>query len=396
MIKIKDTAKLATRMFRTKPVRTWLTILGMGVGIAAVVALVGLGFGLQKILLEQIVFGDAMLSLEVISQPSLPINDKKIEEFLNIKNVTNISPLASFNSSITFNNLTGSINLRGVEPEYFKYAGISIDKGKFFTKETKNDIVLSSAVLKLFNIDFDDAVGKKIKFKVFIKNNPNSSKLKEIDLREEYTIAGVVDDTTSLFAYVSMNSLKSQFAINTYERVRAKVTNKDVLVLVKNNFIDKGFLVNSLSDTVEQANKIFVGIQVVLAIFGGIALIVSAIGMFNTMTVTLLERTKEIGIMRTIGASNMVIMILFLSEAFIMGFFGGLMGILIGVGSGTIVNFVLNIFAAKMGGQSVSLFQFPLYFLLIIGTFSAIMGLATGYFPARRASKLNPLDAIRQ
>jgi putative ABC transport system permease protein len=117
--------------------------------------------------------------------------------------------------------------------------------------------------------------------------------------------------------------------------------------------------------------------------------------MFNTMTVTLLERTKEIGIMRTIGASNLTIEILFLSEAVLMGFFGGLSGAAIGVGGGVSINIILGFVARRMGGQAVNLFEFPAWFLIFMVVFSAILGALTGYFPSRRAAKLNPLDAIR-
>jgi ABC-type antimicrobial peptide transport system permease subunit len=150
-----------------------------------------------------------------------------------------------------------------------------------------------------------------------------------------------------------------------------------------------------LSKTVEQASKIFQGVQAVLATFGGIALIVSAIGMFNTMTVTLLERTKEIGIMRTIGAAPNDVKYLFVSESVIVGFLGGVSGIIMGVVFGMSINLFLNILASQFGGQSVSLFSFPLDFLTFIALFSAGVGYLTGIFPARRASTLNPLDAIR-
>jgi len=159
--------------------------------------------------------------------------------------------------------------------------------------------------------------------------------------------------------------------------------------------VEAGYRVTALSKTVEQASKIFQGIQVVLATFGGIALLVSAIGMFNTMTVTLLERTKEIGIMRTIGASPKDVLWLFVSESIIVGFMGGLTGIIMGVSLGFVVNIMLNIAASQFGGQAVSLFSFPLGFLTFIALFSAIVGYLTGIFPARRAAQLNPLDAIR-
>jgi putative ABC transport system permease protein len=133
----------------------------------------------------------------------------------------------------------------------------------------------------------------------------------------------------------------------------------------------------------------------VLAVFGGIALTVSAIGMFNTMTVTLLERTAEIGVMRTIGASSRDIVVLFVAEAVIVGFLGGVVGILIGAGIGESLNFVLGLVAKKFGGDAVSLFRYPIGFLVFIALFSGAVGLITGLFPARRAAKINPLDAIR-
>jgi putative ABC transport system permease protein len=395
MIQFSDTFKLATRMFRTRPMRTWTTILGIGVGISAVVILVGLGYGLQKILLEKIVFGEAMLSLDVVAPTSqvVTINDKKIAEFKQMDYVEDVSPLASFSSSVTYNGLTGSMILDGVEPSYFRYAGIVADKGSLFGEGENDDVVISSALTKLFGIEEKDILGKYIDLKALVTSNDN--KVHEMPLNKQYRVIGVVADDASLYAYVQLDDLTSQFAITTYERARVKISSRQYLDKASNDFLAKGFVVNSLSKTVEQANKIFSAIQIVLAVFGGIALVVSAIGMFNTMTVTLLERTKEIGIMRTIGASNMTIEILFLSEAILMGFLGGLSGTLIGVGSGEGINLILSLLAKKMGGQPVNLFYFPYWFLLFMIGFSAVLGALTGFFPAHNAAKLNPLDAIR-
>ncbi|MDD5527634.1 MAG: ABC transporter permease [Patescibacteria group bacterium] len=395
MINFNDTFKLATRMFRTRPMRTWLTILGIGVGISAVVILVGLGYGLQRILLEKIVFGEAMLSLDVVAPPSqvITIDDQKLAEFQQIANVQDVSPLASFSSSLTFNGLTGSIILNGVNPSYFRYAGIAADKGSLFAEGENDQIVISSALLKLFDVKPEQIIGQYVDLKVLLPSN--DSQVHETPLNKQYRIKGVVADDTSLYAFIPLGDLTSQFAITSYERARVKISSREFLDKAANDFLAKGLIVNSLSKTVDQANKIFNVIQIVLAIFGGIALIVSAIGMFNTMTVTLLERTKEIGIMRTIGASNLTIEILFLSEAILMGFFGGLSGVAIGVGGGTAINLILGVVASRMGGQAVNLFEFPLWFLGFMVVFSAILGALTGFFPSRNASKLNPLDAIR-
>jgi putative ABC transport system permease protein len=99
--------------------------------------------------------------------------------------------------------------------------------------------------------------------------------------------------------------------------------------------------------------------------------------------------------MRTIGASAGDIVILFAAEATIVGFLGGVVGILIGVGIGEIANGLLGLVATKFGGEAVRIFRYPMIFLTFIATFSACVGFITGMFPARRAAKINPLDAIR-
>jgi putative ABC transport system permease protein len=396
MMKPSDLIKLSTRMFRTRPARTWLTICGIGVGIAAVVVLVGLGFGLQNILLEQIVFGDALLSLNVMTPPSkvVVIDNNRVDEFLKIDNVDDVSPMASFNSLITMKDLTGSIILQGCNPSYFKYAGIVPKEGELLSESDNDSVVITTATLKLFDMDSAQIMGQSVKFKVFLPI-ADSSKTEEVPLAKEYKIKGIVNDESTIAAYVLLSEFSNNFKIPYYEKARVKVSKNDFLNIVEGKVIEKGFLVTSLSKTVDQANKIFQGIQVMLALFGGIALIVSAIGMFNTMTVTLLERTKEIGIMRTIGGSPLNIKLMFLTESVLMGFLGGMVGILIGVGGGLAINVSLNFLATRMGGQAISLFSFPIMFLLFIAGFSAVMGLLTGLFPSNRAAKLNPLDAIR-
>jgi len=136
-------------------------------------------------------------------------------------------------------------------------------------------------------------------------------------------------------------------------------------------------------------------VQIVLSFFGAVALMVSAIGMFNTMTIALLERTQEIGIMKSLGASNGDIKKTFLVEAVLIGFLGGVSGILTGIGASEIFNFGVNKLAGSFGGDKVDLFYIPIEFMLMILVFSTTVGLMTGFYPARRAAKLNPLDALR-
>ncbi len=410
-MRAQDVAKLSTRMFKTNPGRTWLTILGMGVGTGAVVVLVGLGFGLQGIILDQIVLGDTLLSLNVSNPPNQKVllDTKITQEFLQLPGVKDVASMVSYPALITYEGLTGNVYLQGTVPEYFKYTGIKLDgnkapggskekEGRLFSEENEtvdqNNVILTKAVLRLFGVaTSSDAIGKKVSFRVYIPTKNN--KTEEVDLKKQYTVIGVTSDASNIAAVLTLKEFSSQLPVSNFERTQVRVESTDDIATTTEAILEKGFIVTALSKTVDQANKIFQGVQAVLAVFGGIALIVSAIGMFNTMTVTLLERTAEIGIMRTLGASSNDIKLLFVSEAVIVGFLGGVVGILFGVGLGLGLNMIINVAASKLGGVSMKMFSYPIVFLLFIASFSGIVGFLTGIFPAKRAAKLDPLDAIR-
>ena len=398
---VTDLARLSTRMFKTNPMRTWLTILGMGVGTGAVVVLVGLGFGLQQIILEQIVFGETLLSLGVSATGArnLAITDETIKKFEETEHIIDAAPLARYPALITYKGLTGNLFIQGAEPAYLRYAGVTASAGDVFLEEdmaNTDEVMLSPAVLKLFGIDDVEAfVGQEVAFKLLVPAEDGSEVINEINIEKKYRVKGITKEEGVLNALMMLPELRNYVGIEEYDRAQVRVDTSEFLDATEKVLIEEGYRVTALSKTVEQASKIFQGIQVVLATFGGIALIVSAIGMFNTMTVTLLERTKEIGIMRTIGASPRDIKLLFVSESVVVGFLGGISGIVMGVTLGFVVNILLNIAASQFGGKAVELFAFPLPFLLFIATFSAAVGYLTGIFPARRASLLNPLDAIR-
>lgn len=400
-MRIQDLAQLSTRMFKTNPLRTWLTILGMGVGTGAVVILVGLGFGLQQIILEQIVFGETLLSLGVSATgaQNLRLTPETVKAFEKKPEVLDAAPLAKFPALVTFKGLTGNVFIQGVEPPYLRYAGVSATEGTVFTDAdaaNTDSVMLSPAVLKLFGIDDPKTfIGQKVSFRLLIPAEDGSDTNTEVVIDKEYTVRGITKEEGVLNAMMMLPELRNYVGIEEYERIQVRVNSNDNLPIIEKQLIEEGYRVTALSKTVEQASKIFQGVQAVLATFGGIALLVSAIGMFNTMTVTLLERTKEIGIMRTIGASPNDVKYLFVSESVVVGFMGGVTGVAMGVTLGLSINLFLNVVAGQFGGQSVNLFSFPLGFLTFIIIFSACVGYLTGIFPARRASSLNPLDAIR-
>ncbi|MEI8360558.1 MAG: ABC transporter permease [bacterium] len=393
-MKFTDTLSLSTRMFKTRKMRTFLTVLGVGVGIGTVLFLVSLGYGLEKVISQKIGSDDALLSLDVSPGSSaITLSNDSVQKIAGIKGVAEVSPMMSVGAQISFNNLTGDGLVYLAEPSFFRLGSIVAETGKLFQSKDAHEVVISTAVTKLFSISPADAIGKDISFSLFL-NKTGSNEADSEKRNDKYVIVGVIADDATSYAFVPMDTMKD-LGLTSFNQLKIKVGQKTEIEQVRTAVIDQGFVVSSLSDTLEQADKVFRVLQIVLALFGFVALIVSAIGMFNTMTITLLERINEIGIMRSIGASKVDIMVMFLIEAFLMGFLGGLGGVIIGYSGGLLANLGLNLLASNFGGQSLNLFYSPTWFVVVIIVFSSVIGLLTGFYPARKAAKINPLDALR-
>lgn len=399
-MKVLDVLSLSTRMFRTNPMRTFLTVLGLSVGIGAVLFLVSLGYGLQNLILGNITSADSLLSLDVTpgAGNAVTISEKNIENIAKIPNVDFVSPIVTFNSQVTVNGVTGTTIANVVDSNFFKLSGQNVDYGKIPESNNDSGIIISSAGAALFGLKPEDVVGKDAQVSLFIpykgEDNVENSNVKVSERPGPFKVIGVIKDDSSNYIYFPAASVKD-LNLQTFDQLKIKISDAKYVDGVRNEIINQGFLVSSLSDIVEQTNKIFKVIQSVLAIFGLIALIVSSIGMINTMTITLLERINEIGIMRAIGISRKDIKLMFLAESMIMGFLGGIGGVVLGYVGGLLVNGGINLLARTFGGQALNLFYYPAWFIYFIVIFSTIIGLLTGVFPSIKASKLNPLSALR-
>ncbi len=403
-MKFSDIFKLSIRMFRARTSRTLLTILGMSIGIGAILLLVSLGYGLQKTLLEKITTADSLLTLD-ISEANLGLVslDKTIvEKIKNMEGVDEVSPAFQILAQGNVDNLSADMNILGTTPGYLKLGGVEIEKGEMINDANKDGIVITSALAGILGKDAQDLIGKDMEFTYYIPKINSSNEKYDDGLNDTYDmkksdkkflIIGTIQSDTSM-AYVHVDTL-SDLNIEKYSQVKVKCKNTTVMASIRDNILAEGLLVSSLSDTVDQANQIFNVVKIILMLFGVVALVVSAIGMFNTMTIALLERTEEIGIMKSIGASNTSISMMFVMESTIMGFLGGIMGILIGLIGGEIFDFGVNMIASRFGGESVDLFYTPLWFIGLIIGFAAAVGFMTGVVPARRASSIDPLDALR-
>ena len=395
---LKYLVKLSFRTFVTRPTRTALTILAMGVGIGAILIFVSLGYGLQKTMLEQITTAEALLTLDVTTpNPEiLPLTQERLSEISKIENVEEVSPLALLPGQISLGPLTSDTTFYICFPSYFRLGGIMTKIGNVFEREDERKIVISSALAKSFNLQEERALNLKAKVNLFLTRitETEEERLEILEIDEPYSISGVIDDEIMSYAYLPIATLRD-LNISEFSQIKVKVSQAKFLNEVSEKLTQMGFIVSSLSETVEEANKVFRAIQIILGTFGVVALIVAAIGMANTMTVTLLERTNEIGIMKAVGASDRDIENMFLFESIVIAFLGGLGGILINFGVSRFLNAIVNLLARSLGGQPVTLFYTPLWFLIFIIVFSILVGIFSGIFPARRAARMDPLEALR-
>jgi len=394
----KYLVKLSLRTFITRPVRTFLTILAMGIGIGAILIFVSLGYGLQKTMLERITTAEALLTLDITSPAPeiLPLTEEKISEILKIENIEQVSPLAFFPGQINLGPLTSEATFNLCSPSYFSLGGILPKFGKVFEKENERKIVISSALAKSFNLEGEKAIGKEVKINLFLAKTTETGeeKFEILEIEEPYSISGIIEDETMSYVFVPIGTLEN-LKIKEFHSAKVKVLDGKFLKQVSEKLTEMGFIVSSLSETVEEANKVFRAIQIILGTFGVVALIVAAIGMANTMTVSLLERTNEIGIMKAIGASDRDIQNMFLFEAMVIAISGGLAGIVINFGISKLLNTVINTLAKALGGQAITLFYTPFWFLIFIIIFSILVGIFSGIFPAKRAARMDPLEALR-
>jgi ABC-type lipoprotein release transport system permease subunit len=257
------------------------------------------------------------------------------------------------------------------------------------------EAIVSSGFLRLLNIPDNKAVGKSFKVQfIVVKNLMPEIEGRVLTSQIEYKIKGVVDDDENQYLYIPMTDAKL-IGIKNYSQVKVVFTDKDLLAKTRKEIETMGFKTNSTGDTVTQIEALFANLRVLLGLLGMVALGVASLGMFNTLTVSLLERTREIGGMKTMGVVSDEIQDLFLAEAMIMGLGGGVGGLLLGTFVGKALSFGISLIAIVNGQGYLDLTLVPTYLIVFILLSSFIVGIITGFYPAQRAKKISALNALR-
>ncbi|MBZ5559075.1 MAG: ABC transporter permease [Acidobacteriia bacterium] len=189
--------------------------------------------------------------------------------------------------------------------------------------------------------------------------------------------------------------LRGSAATKTYSSLTVRVRQARSTQDVEDRIKTMGFTAFSVNDALQGAKRAFILLDIVLSLIGSIALAVSSLGIVNTMVMSILERTREIGIMKAIGASDGDVRTIFLIEASAIGLIGGFAGVALGWLVGRAINLGANLYIQSQGGTPATLFSLP--FWLIGGAigFSIVVSLLAGSYPAARAARLDPIQALR-
>ncbi|HEX8923993.1 MAG TPA: FtsX-like permease family protein, partial [Patescibacteria group bacterium] len=262
-------------------------------------------------------------------------------------------------------------------------------------KSNLRQAVVNLSMLKIIGLTENEAVGKEFGVSFIVSSNLLDNPEDRVQSEEtNYKIIGVIPDNSAPHFYVPFKDLRA-LGIDNFSQAKVLVKNEKDLPKVRQQIEVLGFSTRSVVDTVAQINSLFSTLRVVLALLGVVALAVAALGMFNTLTVSLLERTREVGLMKSMGMKSEEIKDLFLAESLLMGTLGGIFGLIVGFIMGKIVEFGLSTFAVIKGVGFVNIVYIPVGFIILIICLSLFVGIITGLYPARRATKISALNALR-
>ena len=443
-MKFVDLLAMSLKNLSRRKLRTALTVLGVVIGTASIVVMVSLGIGLSELNRELISSYGSLTEITVnnpyngdSTKDPFYLTDDVVKQMEKLPYVTGVYPMLQVDVLMQQGKYTSNVTLNGVPYEYLKK--IPLGQGTLSnSSDHELKLIYGNAIIQWFtdakgnntywetgelpNVDF---MGKPM-FVIFDTDTYYQSQNggedapkppKKYLLKADGVVEGGVDDYNSYAynVYTRLDLLETQlkrifkkkaipgqpttkkgkpYRYFIYNSCSVDVDDIEHVGEVQKKLTDMGFQASSNADWMKQSEQQSNMIQAVLGGIGAVSLFVAAIGIANTMMMSIYERTKEIGIIKVLGCDMKVIRNMFLLESGFIGFMGGVVGLIFSAGISFAINHLLQI-GQSMTGMSGNISRIPLWLAAASVGFAVLMGMAAGFFPALRAMKLSPLAAIR-
>lgn len=398
---ITDYFVLAIRNIRKRQLRSWLTMLGIFISIAAIFVLISLSLGFQSAVQEQFrLLGTDKIFIMPLGSSAGPGSDTAVkfttDDIDVIKKISGVKDVSYFyvaNGEVEFDD----------EKRFFLIAGLPTDsldllKEVLAYKADEGRMLKSSDSGKVM-------LGSQYKYNAVFKKpvrTGDSIKINGVSFKVETILQSVGNAQDDRLVYMFYDDFKKVSNVTTISEIIIQVDQgqdiEDAADRIEKKLLKYRGLTEKTKDfailTPEELLSTFsLILNIITGFLSGVAaisLLVGAIGIANTMYTSVLERTKEIGIMKAVGAQNKDILLIFLIESGLLGLVGGAIGVLLGMGLGKTVEYI----AINQVGTNLLKVVFPLYLIIGCLAFAFIIGAVSGTWPAYRASKIKPVDAL--
>lgn len=411
IMQIEENIQLALKGLLDHKVRTFLTMLGIIFGVAAVISMLSIGEGAKREALKK--YKDLGVNNIIIREKKL--DDKQLEEVRAkfspglsladaqsikeiVPQVTEVAPQSEKEVQVQYSDHTGKGTIIGITPIYKNILNYSLQKGSFITQDHYNNFqkvcVLGNGISKML-FPYEDPIGKNIKIddqwlEVIGVLTPKS-------LFTE-TVGELASRDLNTDIYIPLSSFNKRFAKSDLleseiKQITVQLAGSENIgqiaqiiksLLNRHHFKNDDFDLIIPYELLKQEEKERRIYNILLGSIAAISLLVGGIGIMNIMLATVMERTREIGVRRAIGAKKKNIMQQFLSESLAISVSGGLIGIVLGV----MISLSISLFTAVTTALTI-------YSIVIAFFFSVIVGISFGILPAKKAADLNPIDSIR-
>jgi len=418
-MKFNDILSMSLNSLIHRRLRSWLTALGIVVGVAAVVALVSVGQGLQQAVQSQLGgLGANIISVSlgfqraeggfsfggerVRTSSSSNLTDSDIRTIRATPGILYVDGIVSGRADVTFSGESASLSIQGVDTSVWKFmVTTKLESGRYLSSGDayatvisnnvahglfKHDVLLNSIItigghsFRVVGILQSGAAG-------FGGGGGSTIYVSKDDARRVITSLDLASNQYSSVSAQTIQSADIQAVVN-------QLTSNLMLTRhVTNNTRD--FTVTSALSMQQSISSVTSTITYFLAGIAGISLLVGGIGIANTMFMSVVERTRQIGVLKSLGTTNNEVMKLFLTESGLLGLIGGVIGVIVGIGLSEMISLLgmrMGLFGSRGGGLQTVVS--PEVVFLVIG-FSLFIGAISGLFPARRAAHLQPVDALR-